>query len=116
MADTKTVVLPVATFEDIVAAKDMGDVETVAVPEWKASVRVRGLSRGEVLSGRQDGVNYEAYLLSVGMVEPAVTIEQATDIVNGKSFQALERILDRIVDLSGLGAGFRAGQAGAAGS
>ena len=66
--------------------------------------------------GRQDGVNYEAYLLSVGMVEPAVTVEQATEIVNGKSFQALERILDRIVDLSGLGAQFRKGQADTTGS
>ena len=115
MGDAKAVVLPVATFEEIVAAKDTGDVETVAVPEWAASVRVRGLTRGEVLSGRGEGVNYEAYLLSVGMVEPVVTIEQATEIVNVKSFQAVDRILDRIVELSGLGAGFRAGQTGAAG-
>lgn len=105
--------LAVATLDDILAADDIGKPETVAVPAWKRSVRVRGLSRGEVkacieMEDRQVGY------LHFGLVEPAVTLEQAATL-DTKSFAAVQVILERIIDLSGLGAGFRQGETGGAG-
>ena len=82
--------------------------------EWGVRVRVRGLSRGEFRQlsvGRNgqegDATAVEALALSLGLVEPRLDLAEAADLVERKSFGALETILGRIYELSGLGAGFR---------
>lgn len=99
--------LPVATLDDIIAADAAvaATVETVEVPQWQRSVRVRGLSRGEVLAVAQMDDRTAGYL-HYGLVEPTVTVEQAAAF-NDKSFAAVQIVIDRIIELSGLGAGFR---------
>lgn len=112
MAEAKPKELPVGTLAQIRDAVDIGG-ETIPVPQWDMSVRVRGLSRHEVkqcLDMEDRTIGY----LHFGMVEPAVTLEEAAEI-DGKSFQAVQVILEAIVRLSGLGAGFRAGEAEGAG-
>lgn len=104
--------LPVGTLAQIREAVDLGE-ETVPVPQWGVSVRVRGLSRGEVRQSVEMGTREVGYL-HFGMVEPAVTLEEAAEI-DGKSFLAVQVILETIIRLSGLGAGFREGTAGGAG-
>jgi hypothetical protein len=104
----KPAVLPVATLADIRAAADIGD-ETIPVPQWGHSVRVRGLSRGEVKQCLEMDDRTIGYL-HFGLVEPAVTLEEAAEI-DAKSFQAVQVILEAIVRLAGLGAGFREGTA-----
>lgn len=102
--------LPVAaSFEEIDEKDDLNE-DVVAVEEWGCSVRVRGLSRGEIRAMGDDGVSAadaEALTLAAAMLEPKVTREQAEKLLEGKSYAATEKVLARILDLSGLGAGFR---------
>lgn len=103
-------VLPVGTLEQIRQAVDLGE-ETVPVPQWNMSVRIRGLSRGEVKASLEMDDHQVGYL-HYGMVEPAVTVEEAAELVSQKGWLATQRILEAIVNLSGLGAGFREGSSG----
>jgi hypothetical protein len=87
--------------------------EYVDVPEWGCRVKVRELSmgayqqvqekasnnRGEIDQGR-----LSAYLVIAGIVEPDLG-DDAYEWVRGQSMRAINRILDRILELSGLGAG-----------
>ena len=96
--------LPLATFEQIQGTNDLGEGKLIEVKEWKASVKVRGLTRGEArlcyeLSNVADR---EASILGCGLVEPKVSPEQAREIIDGKSFSATEKLLEAILEASGL--------------
>lgn len=100
--------LPVATLDDIVGATDTR-TESIPVPEWGASVIVRGFTRQQALqwSKCEDEVESEALCLHFGLAEPEVTLEQARDLVQTKSSRALAKVLVGVMRLSGLGVAFR---------
>lgn len=108
--------MPAATLDLILAADDIRrQGEPLEVPEWGLTVRVRGLTRGETRLFQQEGMEVpeiEANMLTLGMVEPPVTVEQARDLLNKKGFAATERVLSTILDLSGQSPGFRPPAAG----
>lgn len=101
--------LPVGTLDQIRLAADLGEA-TVPVPQWNMSVRVRGLSRGEVNESAEMDDRQIGYL-HYGMVDPPVTMEEAAELVGKKSYLAVQVILEEIINQSGLGAGFRQGEA-----
>lgn len=98
--------LPVGTFEQIQQADDTHkDGTVVEVPEWGMSVRIRGLTRGEVrLMDNPDlsQEDKEASILRCAFVEPALSEEQARVIVNDKSPGPTEKLLNTILEASGL--------------
>lgn len=110
-AQKKNGALPVGSLEQLQEAADSGvDIETLSVPEWGMSVKVRGLYRGEARQlADMDAAETEAFVLSCALVEPAVTVEQAETLLEKKSFASTERVLQKVLDLSGLGATFRQG-------
>lgn len=115
MAAAKKAAASVVSLDQIRAADDTHAAEgvLVAVPEWGGSVRVRGLTRGEARS-LGDGTtpaDAEVFTLQHGLVEPAVTAEEAAVLLDEKGFAATERVLVAILDLSGLTPGFREGKA-----
>lgn len=102
---------------DILQAVDIDEVD-VDVPEWGLVVRVRGISRAEYraieklstdpATGETDAELADVHLLVAGMLEPRVTVEEATAIVNGKSIPSVGKVTKAIMEASGLGAGFQA--------
>lgn len=104
--------LPVGTLDAILAAKDLKE-KTVPVPEWGVSVKIRSLSRAEVLaiSNVEDDGTERANVLALvgGMVEPEVTEEQAEELLAAKSVEATNKVLTAILEASGLAAGFPSG-------
>lgn len=102
--------LPVGSFDQIAQVDDTHSAGVkVEVPEWGLSVLVRGLSYGEVRewSAAEDGLPSDALMLKLGMVQPSLTIEQATQLVQSKNQAALRRVIGQVIELSGLGDGFR---------
>lgn len=106
MPEAKDQALPVGTLEQIRQADDLGE-KTVPVPQWAMSVKVRGLTRGEVKQSL-DMDEREIGYLHYGLIDPVVTIEEAAEF-RGKSFYAVQIVLEEIMKLSGLVAGFRPG-------
>lgn len=101
-----------ASFEEILAARDIDEID-VDVPEWGVSVRVRGISRAayrrvERLARDEAGVvdadRLDAHLMAVGMIEPAVSFEQALQLVEEKSVMSASQVTRAILAASGLGA------------
>lgn len=69
------------------------------------TVRVRGLSRAEVLryqGGAKDAVEFEVQLLSAALVDPALTEAEARELLNVSPAGVLEPLTDVIKRLSGL--------------
>lgn len=90
--------LTVATFE----------TKTIEVRELGGAVKVRGLTRGETHAFRRlaekddaDAEALEHYLIAAGLVEPHLTVEQAAALKDQAS-RAVSRIVDEIMELSGL--------------
>lgn len=99
--------LPVGSLDAILGAEDV-KTETVEVPEWGCSVTVRGLTRGEARAlGEKTPEGAEAYALHCAAVDPPIGEEEARTILDGKSVGATQRVLQAIIDLSGLGESFR---------
>ena len=98
------------TVEEIISAKDLGE-EIVDMPEWGGDVLIRGLGFGEwvdlreaaTVAGEQDEKVFSRLLFATALVEPAVTPEQA-DLLIGKSSTAVSRLVEKIVELSHIGA------------
>lgn len=115
MAAAKKTELPVASsFEQIAAASDIGE-KLVPIPAWGCSVKIRGLTRGEVKHMGKDEVSPEEadiYALVNAVLEPNLTEEQAAKLLTEKSVGAVDVLMNAILDESGLGAGFREGDAG----
>ena len=103
--------MPAATLDMILAADDTHKAgEPFEVPEWGLTVRLRGLTRGETKLFQTEDMDVpeiEANMLSLALVDPKVTLEQARDLLEQKGFTATERILQRILNMSGQSPGFR---------
>lgn len=70
------------------------------------TVRVRGLSRDEVLAAQNESDNLPAFerrLISCGMVDPQLSVAEAGRWQLGSPAGEIEPVIDRIRALSGLG-------------
>lgn len=71
------------------------------------SVKVRGLSRNEVVAIRELGLSdtpdIEAHLLSVGIIEPQMSVEDVSTWRELSPAGEYERILNKVTSLSGIG-------------
>ncbi|MCR4340768.1 MAG: hypothetical protein NUW01_12880 [Gemmatimonadaceae bacterium] len=98
---------------DLLGAKDAAlDVEPFPVPEWGVTVKVRGLTRGEVKHiGKAEVTADEAevHALTCGVVEPKLSEDDAKALLDGKGFGSTEALLNKILDKSGMTPGFREG-------
>lgn len=108
--------LAIGTLAEILAANDTSPEGVVEpMPEWGCSVRLRGLTRGEFARMRSledtDDIGRESFVVATCLLEPTVTVEEARELLEGKSYGATQRLIDRIVEVSGLGDGFREGEA-----
>lgn len=105
----KAAALPAGTLDLIRQADDTNKAGVVIdVPEWGCSVRIRGLTRGEVrLMGDMTPEEADVNGLHLALLEPTVTIDEATELLTDKSFGVCSRILEEILVLSGLTPGFR---------
>lgn len=67
-------------------------------------IRVRGLSRTEVLELRKlPGDEFEPALLALGVVEPTLTSEEVREWQDASPAQEIELVFRKISDLSGMG-------------
>lgn len=104
--------LPTVSAEDLLAKQTLRE-EYVDVPEWGCRVKVRELSMGvyqEVhekatdARGALDEQKLQAYLVLAGIVEPDIG-DDAYEWVRGQSMRAVNRVLERVMALSGIGLG-----------
>lgn len=80
--------------------------ETVEI-DGVGEVRVRGLSRGEVIdlqAGREERgmAGTEVFCLSNGLLEPELTEDDARALLEGSPAGELQPVVDAIMRLSGL--------------
>jgi hypothetical protein len=104
--ESAPMVAPQSTHERIRQAVDL-ETETVEIPEWGVTLTVRGLARGEVRALPTEASQAEIHAWHLGVVDPAFTLEEAEEILTTKSFSPTERVLTKILELSGLGDSFR---------
>jgi hypothetical protein len=102
-----------ATLDQIRAAKDVFGFVDVEVPEWGLTVKIRGLTRGEMQRAYKDSEQVDvevlnARLMATAMIEPRMTEEEATEILDTKGMKSTKRITDAIMEASGMDAGFLA--------
>jgi hypothetical protein len=104
--------LPVLGAEELLATKSLRE-EYVDVPEWGSRVKVRELSMGTYQAvqekatdarGSLDETKLQAYLVIAGIVEPALG-DDAYEWVRGQSMRAVNRVLEKVMQLSGIGLG-----------
>ncbi|MFI6763853.1 hypothetical protein ACIBF5_32495 [Micromonospora sp. NPDC050417] len=72
------------------------------------TVRVRGLTRGEVKDisdGVNEGKNMEPYSLSLALVDPVLTEEEAAGMTTSGCFDDVQAITTRVNELSGIAQG-----------
>lgn len=101
--------MAILSVDEIVAADDLGEKE-IEIPDWGGSVVIRGLGYGEFVAirdaadvnGQQDEKVFGRLLLAASFVKPALTEEQA-DVLFNKSAEAVIRISNEIMALSGIG-------------
>ncbi len=91
------------TAEELLELAACSGVETIDVPEL-GKVRVRSLTTAEALVfGRiEDFASRAALALWKGLVEPALTEEQARHLVDAGSFGLVEPITQAILRVSGM--------------
>lgn len=80
------------------------DVELPSV----GTVRVRGLTRGEVKlisDGVNEGRDMEPLSLSLALVEPKLTEDEAAVMVQVSPFDEIQKITTRVNELSGIAQG-----------
>lgn len=112
MADDKTTEetgLPVADFGTILGLSSER-VKWIDVPEWKAKVKIKALTKAEQIklrnSSRHRGVvdetKLEMNLLVFALVEPRLTFDQVDELYAKADAKALSRISAAALTLSGL--------------
>jgi hypothetical protein len=103
--------LPILSADDLLQKQTLRE-EYVDVPEWGARVKVRELSMGTYQSvqekatdtrGTLDEAKLQAYLVLSGIVEPDLG-DDAYEWIRQQSMRAVNRVLERVMALSGIGA------------
>jgi len=102
--------LPTLSAEELLGRSTLRE-EYVDVPEWGCRVKVRELSMGTYQQvqekatgprGDLDESRLQAYLVIAGIVEPALG-DDAYEWVRGQSMRAVNRVLEQVMSLSGIG-------------
>lgn len=98
------------TVNDILTANDITE-EVVEVPEWGGAVRVRAFTKAkqqqlrvmatDPRTGELDSEKLELQLFIHGVIDPEFQPIQATEL-RSKSAGAVDRVLKRIMAISGL--------------
>lgn len=107
-------VVPLLDKVRILAAADFRE-EVVDVPEWGGSIRLRGLSgaerawcekiRDDQQSGKPSPVSYNAALVASGAISEsgaALFNRQEAAALSGKSYDVLDRLAFKVLELSGM--------------
>lgn len=91
------------TAEELLELAACSHTEVVDVPDV-GKVRVRPLSASDALAlaPLEGNAARAAYTLHRGLVEPALTLEQAVRLINEGTFGAVDRITRPILRLSGM--------------
>lgn len=79
--------------------------DDVELPDGSGTVRVRSLTRAEIKQisdGVDDGKDMEAVSLSWALVDPPLTENEAAEWLSTASFGEIERVNQRITELSGI--------------
>jgi len=96
--------LKILSLDELLNAKD-DRTEVVPVPEWGGAVKIRTLNKGEqraILDEcGSDFARIEMLMLVHGLADPQVGPEHI-DILRRKSVGAVNRVINRIMVLSGL--------------
>lgn len=101
--------LPIRTRDEILAVSDIKE-ETIAVPEWDTTLKLRGLTLGEInhitnfatrKDGKLDNLRMNALMFVRGVVEPKFT-DQDAEALAGKSAGVILRVAVKISELSGV--------------
>jgi len=104
--------LPTLSAEELLGKSTLRE-EWVDVPEWGTRVKVRELSMGTYQQvqekatgthGEVDDTKLQAYLVLSGIVEPELG-DDAYEWVRGQSMRAVNRVLEKVMSLSGIGIG-----------
>lgn len=103
----------VLSLDQIRQAADVEPSVDVEVPEWGGVVKVRGLKRGVVVKINllDDEEEANALALAEGLVDPAVTLDEARELLAEKGSKPINRLVEAILEASGIRPGFRAGAA-----
>jgi len=94
--------LPIATLDEILAIDDRPAVD-VDVDGW-GRVRVRGMTRAAVLAWVEceDAAETEALVLHHGLADPAVTLEQAREILDKAQSRPVVQVVREVLRLTGI--------------
>lgn len=109
--DSATKTIHILTAEEILKAPDT-KTAVVDVPEWGGSVKVIGLTKqqqvdireGALRNGEIDPAMTQRGMLLQGVIEPRFTEEQIGPLFD-KNAGLVDRLLVRILELSGMGEG-----------
>jgi hypothetical protein len=102
--------LPVLSVEDLLQKQTLRE-EWIDVPEWDSRVKVRELSmaayqevqqKATDARGNLDETKLQTYLVIAGIVEPELG-DDGYEWVRSQSMRAINRVLDRVMALSGIG-------------
>jgi hypothetical protein len=89
------------------AADTASGMPEADVPQSGGAVRVRGLSRREILKAKDidDRTAWEAFVIATGMLAPKMTVAQVEAWQGTALALTIEPIMDKIVELSGMDEG-----------
>lgn len=89
------------------AADTASGMPEADVPQSGGAVRVRGLSRKEILKAKDidDRTAWEAFVIATGMLAPTMTVAQVEAWQETALALTIEPIMDKIVELSGMDEG-----------
>ena len=101
------------TLDAIKTAKDYREQE-LDIPEWSGSIKIRTLSMGArydiaefslVQKGKERVVDNKLFAIATlchGVVDPKINEQQAAEIIEQRSPESIQRILDGIWKISDL--------------
>jgi len=100
--------LKLLSVEDILSVDDLPE-QVIDVPEWGGQVRVKAFSKARELAirneaGGVDGLDnekFEMLLFVYGVIDPVFTSEQV-GLLKEKNGRVIDRVITRIMEMSGL--------------
>jgi len=98
----------VLSIEDIFAAPDLAE-EVMEIPEWGGAIKIKALTKGQqqdartrsMVAGEINADKLEMYIFIYGVAEPQFT-EEHFGKLRAKSYGVIDRVLRRIMQLSGM--------------
>ncbi len=105
----------VLTAEQLLSNAPAPDTKTIEVPEFGGEVRVKGLTRADIVRirkvataagrGQADEATFDREVFLAGVVEPKFTAEAFDQLSSTALATPIARVLNTILELSGAGEG-----------